>query len=195
MSSGPRKGWDLTQEAFDELLAWLNPDRELAAKKYEDIRNRLIRIFIHRGCTIEEHLADKTINKVARRVREIKVSYQGDPAPYFYGVARNVINDYFKSRPEEVPVEPEVLSAPPAGEPNESEQEHECLEKCLGELAPPDRELLLDYYREDGGAKIEHHKELARRRGITVNALRILVCRLRARFKQCMRECLGDEMT
>ena len=193
MSSGPQKGWDLTQEAFDELLAWLNHDRELAAKKYEDIRNRLIRIIMHRGCPPAEELADKTINKVARRVREIKADYEGDPTLYFYGVARNVINEYFKGKVEEVPIEPEVLSAPPASEPDESEREHACLEKCLGEMDPPDRELLLDYYREGGGAKIEHHKDQARRRGITVNALRILVCRLRARFKQCMRECLVAE--
>lgn len=195
MSSGPRKGWDLTQEAFDELLAWLNPDRELAAKKYEDIRNRLMRIFMHRGCTPAEDLADKTINKVAQRVREIKASYKGDPALYFYGVARNVISDYFRNKVEEVPVEPEILSAPPAPESDETDREHECLEKCLGELAPPDRELLLDYYREAGGAKIEHHKELARQRDMTSNALRILVCRLRARFKKCMRECLGPGTT
>lgn len=195
MSSGPRKGWDLTQEAFDELLAWLNPDREQAAKKYEDIRNRLIRIIMHRGCPPAEELADKTINKVARRVREIKMDYKGDPALYFYGVARNVISDYFRSKVEEVPIEPEVLSVPPASEPDESEREHACLEKCLGEMNQPDRELLLDYYSEDGGPKIEHHKDLARRRGITVNALRILVCRLRARFKKCMRECLVAETT
>lgn len=193
MSSGPRRGWDLTQEAFDELLAWLNPDRELAAEKYEDVRNRLIRIIMHRGCTPAEDLADKTINKVAQKVHKIKAYYEGDPALYFYGVARNVINDYLRSKVEEVPIEPEVLSAPPAPEPDETGREHECLEKCLGELAPPDRALLLDYYREEGGAKIEHHKELARRRGITVNALRIFVCRLRARFKQCMRECLEAE--
>ncbi len=193
MSSGPRKGWDLTQEAFDELLAWLNPDREQAAKKYEDVRERLIRIFIHRGCTTAEDLADKTINQVARKVQEIKAYYQGDPAPYFYGVARNIHSEYFRSRPEEVPVIPEVLSVEPTEESEESELEHNCLERCLGEMSRPDRELLLDYYREDGGAKIEHHKELARRRGITRNALRILVFRLRSRFKRCMRECLEAE--
>lgn len=193
MSSGPRRGWDLTREAFDELLAWLNSDRELAAEKYEDIRDRLIRIFMHRGCTAAEDLADKTINQVARKVREIKAYYKGDPALYFYGVARNMLSDYFRGKPEEVPVMPEVLPAPPDEGPSEWEHEHNCLEKCLGDLAPPDRDLLLDYYREEGGAKIEHHKELARRRGITSNALRILVCRLRARFKRCMRECLKAE--
>lgn len=190
MSSRPRKGWELTQEAFDDLLAWLHPDREQAAKKYEDIRGRLIRIFMHRGCTTAEDLADRTINQVARKVHEIKVGYDGDPALYFYGAARNIFSEYFRSRPEESSVMPETLSAPPAEETGESEPEHQCLEKCLGGMAPADRELLLEYHREEGAAKIEHHKEMAQRRGITLNALRIFTCRLRARFKQCMRECL-----
>jgi DNA-directed RNA polymerase specialized sigma24 family protein len=190
--SGPRKGWDLTQEAFDELLAWLNPDRERAARKYEDIRDRLIRIFMHRGCATAEDLADKTINQVARKVCEIKTYYEGDPALYFYGAARNINSEYFRSSPDSVDLTPEMLAAPPAVEPDESEREHECLEACLGSMGQPDQELLLEYYREDGGAKIEHHKEMALRRGVTLNALRILVCRLRARFKKCMRECLRE---
>lgn len=189
LNSGPQRGWDLTQEAFDELLAWLNPDREEAAKKYEDIRRRLIRTFMHRGCTTAEDSADKTINQVARRVPEIKGHYDGDPALYFYGAARNIFSDYFRSRAKETPLIPDIISAPPAEDPDESEREHECLEKCLGEMTPQNRDLLLDYYREDGGAKVEHHKEMSRRLGITPNALRILMCRLRTRFKQCMREC------
>lgn len=192
MSGGRRKRWDLTQDAFEELLVWLDPDRERAAMKYEAIRERLIRINMHRGCTVAEDLADKIINQVARKVHEIKDYYEGDPARYFYGVARNVLKDYFNNRPEEVEVTPELLSAPPE-EPDESEREHECLETCLGELVPPDRELLLEYYRDDGGAKIAHHKEMAWERDISVNALRILVCRVRARFKRCMRDCLEAE--
>jgi RNA polymerase sigma factor (sigma-70 family) len=193
LNSSPRKGWVLTQEAFDELLAWLNPDREQAARRYEDIRDRLIRILMHRGCTVAEELADKAINQVARKVVEVKSYYVGDPAFYFYGVARNIYNDYLKSLPDEVDVEPELLSAGPPEELGESEAEHDCLEKCLGELTPQNRDLILEYHREKEGAKIEHHKEMAKRLGITLNALRILMCRIRAGLKKCMRECLGPE--
>ena len=191
METSTRKGWDLNQEAFDELLAWLNPDRERAGRKYEDIRERLIRIFAHRGCLSAEDLADKTINKVARKVNEIKVYYVGDPALYFCGVARNVYADYSKTQVE-LPVITEVLSAPEPDDPDEeSESEHRCLDRCLAHMTPKDRDVLLEYYREQGGAKIEGHKEMARRRGITVNALRILICRLRAGFKKCMQQCLN----
>lgn len=192
MNTTPRTGWILTQEAFDELLSWLNPDREQAGKKYEDIRDRLIRIFAHRGCPPAEDLADRAINKVARKVHELKGYYEGDPALYFCGVARNVYAEYLKNL-REIPDTTEVIPAPPEEEPDESESEHECLDRCLQSMTPKDRELLLEYYREDRGAKIEHHKEMARRLGISVNALRIMICRLRASFKKCMRNCLKAE--
>jgi RNA polymerase sigma factor (sigma-70 family) len=194
LNRNPRKGWILTQESFDELLAWLNADREQAGRKYEDIRNRLIRIFMHRGCTVAEDLADKAINQVARKVREIKEYYVGDPALYFYGVARNIHNDYIQSITDTMPVTPELLAAPPAEESDVSEPEHNCLEQCLDKLSPQNRELLLEYYRETEGAKVEKHKEMARRLGIAVNALRIRMCRLRANLKECMRECLGSQL-
>lgn len=193
MNTSPRKGWVLTQEAFDELLAWLNPDREQAGRNYEDIRNKLIRILMHRGCTLAEDLADKTINLVARKVHEIKVYYVGDPALYFYGVVRNVYSEYCKGQLESVPVTPEMLPVAPVEKLDDSDPEHNCLEKCLGKLTLPNRELILEYYREKEGAKIEHHKEMAQRFNMTLNALRILMCRLRAGLKECMRECLKTE--
>lgn len=183
----------MTQEAFDELLVWLNPDREQAGRKYEDIRDRLIRIFVHRGCLSAEDLADKTINKVARKVHELKEYYVGDPALYFCGVARNVYAEYSRGMVE-LPVLPEVLpAATPEEEPEESESQHNCLDGCLQRMAPKDRDLLLAYYREEQGAKIKHHKETAHKLGITVNALRIMIHRLRASFKKCMQSCLEPE--
>lgn len=189
MNTTSRTSWVLTQEAFDELLAWLNPDRDTAGRKYEDIRDRLIRIFIHRGCLSAEELADTTINKVARKVNEIRSYYVGDPALYFCGVARNVYAEYSR-RAVELPDLTDTLSAPVPEEFDDSEFEHHCLDKCLKSMTPRDRELLLAYYREDHGPKIEQHKEMARRLGVTVNALRITICRLRASFKKCMQKCV-----
>ena len=58
-----KKGWVLTQELFDTLLDWLDPDRERAGHRYETIRLRLIKIFTSRGCPEAEELADETINR------------------------------------------------------------------------------------------------------------------------------------
>jgi len=66
---------DLTQEAFDRLLAWLDRDRERAGQRYEEIRSQLIKIFVCRGCVASEELADLTINRVAGKLQEIVDSY------------------------------------------------------------------------------------------------------------------------
>ena len=78
--------WKLSKDLFDALLVWLDPDRELAACKYEEIRSRLIRIFKSRGSPVAEDLADETFDRVARKLDEIAGSFSGDPALYFYGV-------------------------------------------------------------------------------------------------------------
>ena len=174
---------DLSQEAFDRLLDWLNPDRALAGEKYEEIRRRLIKIFTCRGCTCPEALADETINRVARKVQEIAATYVGERSLYFYGVARNVHLEYVRKRPAPEP--------PPTPEPHpESEQEYECLERCMQHLSSSNRDLILQYYQEEKQGKIDHRKELARRLCIGLNALRIQVYRIRVSLQQCMVECL-----
>ncbi len=100
MSSTPFTKKEFTQEAFDQLLAWLNSDREQAGKKYEEIRKRLITIFTCRGCLIPEDLTDETIDRVVMKIPDLAGSYVGDPALYFYGVA----NMSFMNTSEEFPL-------------------------------------------------------------------------------------------
>jgi hypothetical protein len=81
---------DLDKLHFEHLLNWLNPDRELAGAKYESIRKRLIQLFLCRGSNAAEELADKTINRVARKLPELSQNYVGEPERYFFGVARGL---------------------------------------------------------------------------------------------------------
>jgi DNA-directed RNA polymerase specialized sigma24 family protein len=177
------KEWVLTQEAFDRLLAWLDPDREQAGKKYEVIRLRLIKILTCRGCTEADALADETINRVARKVQILSEDYKGDPAHYFYGVAHKVHLEYLRRKP--IPVLPQ-----PVDQTDEIEQEYDCLEQCMQRLTPNNRELVLQYYKEDKQAKIKHRKSLAEQLGIALNALRIRAHRIRATLQRCVQNCL-----
>ena len=180
------KEWVLTRDTFDKLLAWLNPDREQAGEKYEIIRQRLIKIFTCRGCPEAEDLADETINRVTRKVQEIAGTYTGDPVLYFYGVAQKVHREYLRRKPDLV-VLPQPLST---NQPDEIEQEYQCLEHCMQGLTPNNRELVLQYYWEEKQSKIDHRKELADRLGIALNALRIRAHRIRATLQECVQRCL-----
>lgn len=176
----------LTQEAFDRLLLWLDPNRDEAGKKYEIIRTRLIKIFTCRGCTEADELADETINRVTRKVGAIGEGYVGDPALYFYGVAHKVHLEYLRKRP--LPPQPPTYTGPA----EEDEQEYDCLESCMQRLQPKQRELILEYYQDDKRAKIDHRKQLAQKMGIALNALRIRAHRIRTMLQQCVQNCLEE---
>lgn len=164
----------LDQALFNRLLEWLGPDREAGGQKYEAIRRRLIRIFVCRGSSISEELADRTINRVATKLPEIQQDYCGDPAPYFLSAAKYI---FFESqRRERIP--PVGMPEPPAPDPDD-EQDYDYLQRCLAELPPEDRKLIEAYYQYDKHEKIEHRRKMAEEMGMGMNALRIRACRIR----------------
>ncbi|MFP5264795.1 MAG: RNA polymerase sigma factor [Blastocatellia bacterium] len=175
--------WHLTQDAFDRFLAWLDPNRDRAAKKYEEVRHKLIKIFTCRGCVEAEDLADETINRVIRKSQDMVDSYVGDPTLYFYGVARKVHLEHVRKGPA-------ILPMPPADPPDQKEMEIECLEQCMKKLSDEQRRWVLEYYKEDKREKIDHRKEMAVRLGIAPNALRIRMHRIRASLQGCVTSCL-----
>jgi len=193
-----KKEWVLTQDAFDELLAWLDADRDRAGSKYETIRLRLIKIFTCRGCSEAEELADETINRVVARLSDIAVDYHGDPALYFYAVSQKIHLEYlrkFKARKAEVPVEAAADQLAPTIHclTDDIERDYDCLERCLDKLSANNRELVLGYYQEEKQAKIDHHKRLAQEMGIAVNALRIRAHRIRRTLEACVHGCLEQQ--
>jgi DNA-directed RNA polymerase specialized sigma24 family protein len=173
MNQGP------TKEAFDKLLRWLDPDRDKAGEKYERIRFRLIRILAAKGCAEPEDLADKTINVVAGKIDSLLQSYVGDPALYFYAVAKKIFLEQLKKKP--------LPNAPPP-DPNPTELEHVCglLDLCLEELPAVDKDTTLRYQEGEKGERIKNRKRLAEELGISLNALRIKVFHIHARLRQCM---------
>jgi len=180
-----RSDWDIPQEAFDQFLAWLCPDHKESGHRYEQIRNRLIRVFTCRGCDCPEDLADETINRVTIKARDIAGSYTGEPQRYFYGVARRVFLEYKRTRR---PIPP-----PPIPESSErKELELQCLEQCMQELPGRNRGLISEYHREEKRAKINLRKQLARELKIEFNALRIRVHRILRDLRICVFKCLKE---
>lgn len=182
--SAPRKEKpELTQEAFDSLLEWLDRDRVRSGEEYEKIRSRLIKIFACRGCPIPHELADETIDRVARKVAGVSDGYEGDPALYFYGVAQRVYLEYLKRKP---------IVPPPSPLPHleETELRLDCLDRCLERLPSQSRDLIVAYYSIDPQNKDEGRRELAQRLGIGSNALWIRAHRIRQSLRRCVNECL-----
>lgn len=187
------KDRSVSREAFDQMIAWLDSDRERAGQKYEEIRCGLIKIFVCQGCSDPEGLADETIDRVIHKIPEIVPNYAGNPALYFSGVARYILLEY-KNRIAQLRLLP---AAPPKqiekGE--DIEREYECLDRCIERLTPANRELILEYYREEKRAMIENRKRLAERLGVTPNALRVRADRIRNSLEKCVANCLKQKGT
>ena len=179
-----KKKTGFTKESFDVLLNWLHPDREMAGVRYEQIRQTLVGIFVRQGCSPAEDMADETINRVISRLDEVKDSYVGDKSLYFYGVARKVLREYLRQRPEQ----PHVFTQPELEEP-EGEDAHQCLDECMNELPPETRSLIIEYFQDEKREKINHRKVIAERLGVTPHILRMRVYRIKATLRDCIIEC------
>lgn len=179
----------MTEESFNIFLSWLDPDRETAGKKFEALRRRLLVVFDSRCCPRSEELVDETFQRFIRRLPAMLDTFTGDPIPYLLVTAHRLHLEYIEK--QFLPL-PENLSdeLPADADGDEVERLDTCLEDCLKKLEPGDRTLALDYYRKEKRAKIEFRKELARRLGMTTNALRIKVHHLRNTLRECLDECL-----
>ena len=184
----------ISTEALEEILAWLNSDRGIAVNMYVQLRNDLEHLFSLRGCADPEELTDEVLDRVARKVHEVRPTFKGDARHYFHAVAKNVAKEDFKARKRRVSLEDVEPLQPEINETDEEVAEvEECLQQCLQNLSKEKRELILAYYAREKQAKIDYRNELARQLGISVETLRVRVYRMRVQIGECINDCLSDK--
>lgn len=178
---------DITRDQFEALLAWLGPNPESAGQKYKTIHTGLTRMFITRGFSDAEDLADQTIRRVVTLLPEVKDAEYQDRAPYFYKVARYIMLEA-QRRPE---IATDVFPVVQSREDNPGYR-YEFLLRCLDLLPEEKRELILEYYLYQGREKIEQHKRMAEECRVTVGALRSRAHHIRDTLEDCVRGLLNS---
>jgi DNA-directed RNA polymerase specialized sigma24 family protein len=184
---------ELSQSAFDRLLATLDEDRESAGERYEELRQRLVFFFEKRGCRTAPECADETLNRVAKKIaggEEIR-----NLTSYCLGVAHNVLHEYWDGPhrawadlDEVTPLQAGVAN--PLAEDRKREEEEQtrrqagCMRECLARLPATERELITQYSTSGDRPR------LAAQLAITLNALRIRINRIRDKLRQCVIDCL-----
>jgi DNA-directed RNA polymerase specialized sigma24 family protein len=176
----------VTREKFADFLAWLNPDSDSAGEEYERLRFRLCTFFSQRHCRFSDELADETINRVILRIAEEKIESK---LAYCYGVAKNVYRESLRKEREHLNIDEAQLAA--HEKVVEQSFSRECLDKCLAELSPESRNLILDYFSEVKLAKIELHRRISESFKMTQTALRMRVMRIKQKLKVCVQECMS----
>jgi len=180
-----------TAEALEKFLALFSPNRDEAGRQYEKLRTRLIRFFEWRGCCLADVLADKTFDRVMKKIDE------GAEITSPTGFTCSVANYIFQENNETgrlteldeeltvVPVDPSQLEL------DDDDPLIDCFDKCLDELPADNKNLIMEYYQEEKRTKIDLRRQLAEHLGIPMNALRIRAHRIRKSLEECIQHCLA----
>jgi RNA polymerase sigma factor (sigma-70 family) len=183
--------------AFSRLLEWLDEGVDSHGERYVEMRRRLVSYFDRRNRPGADELADETLNRVARTLEEAGVIETTPPARYCYVVARFVLLEDFRRGRRQVGFDSQAAAAAKGAsrvDPDEEleirEERFDCLERCLQQLPPDQRELVVEYYRDAQRQGIEHRQQMANRLGISRNALGIRAFRIREALMKCV-QCGG----
>jgi len=183
-----KSGASLSASGLGSLLGHLDPDAERAADAYQALRRVLVSFFTWRGAWVPDELADETLDRLAAKLeRGLQVD---DVRRFARGIARLVLLEFFR-RPDvrALRADESELERLPAPAQPDPEPLRECLERCLAELPPESRDLILRYYVDQGRPKIENRRRLAEELGVSESALRNRAQRVRDRLERCTTGC------
>lgn len=182
-----KSGQDLDAADLKQLLARLHQNEEQAWQEYDKLRQKLVMFF-------EPHfeapeLAEEVLDRIAKKSDSYPIS---NVAEFAFGVARNLRKEALHKASSLVyPVDADRLaSTQETVEANFLESRdvalrRACFQRCLQQLKPGDRQLILSYYPPDDENLEIHRRKLAETTGMNWGALRTRVVRLRNRLAEC----------
>lgn len=180
-------------EKLEILLDWLDPNRELASSRYLSIRAALVKIFESRGCDDADLLADRTMDRVMGKIEVVTKTFEGEPPRYFYGVARNVLHEQLRRRPQIVGFVDTFADAIDESDSN-YETRAECLDKCINELEPHEAGFITSYYTYDPAKKVEARLHVAQKNQLTLSTMRMRAYRIRKKIRECLETCFEEQL-
>jgi DNA-directed RNA polymerase specialized sigma24 family protein len=184
----------ITAAGLARLLLRLDPDADRATLEYERLRRALVKFFDWRGGWPPDECADETLDRLAQKLEEAIVD---DVRQYARGIARLVLLER-RRQPTFSPIDRvadlvAARPAMPADGADEAERLRDCFDRCLDAFPTDGRALVIEYYEGERANKISNRRRLASARGLSDNALRSRVQRLRDRLEQCVHECVSRQ--
>ena len=184
---GDSKPWSLTAPAFQKLLSSLGLDTHRAAYEYEELRRRIEKLFTWWGAElIALDLADRTLDRLARKFEEGAEVEAGKMSAYVRSVARMIFHESLREKDRENAA---IRTSAIAPAQVSDEDAHRALDAGLNELSDEERKLVLSYYAGSStdSPTIAARKQLATELGISQTALRIRAHRIRRRLEERLR--------
>jgi DNA-directed RNA polymerase specialized sigma24 family protein len=148
-----------------------------------------------------DDLADETLSRISKTLEQDGTITVTPQARFCYVIARFVLLEDIRReqrqqrRDQSTRARTGAWNGRRAGllqaESGATLQQHlERLDHCLQRLAPEQRDLIVEYYRDTGQGKIARRRDMARWLGISVNALCLRASRIRAALESGMKDVL-----
>jgi DNA-directed RNA polymerase specialized sigma24 family protein len=170
---------------FEDFLFRLEPSRPTDEERYKQLRLKVIKFFAWKGCDDNETLADKTISHLVRNLVAGEEISKAVTYSVIYAIASNVYKEYLQGKRRR-----ELLPGNLAELPSKSEDVQDCRKECLQKLPLEKLKLIREYYLAD-----ESKERLAQSLGISLNALRLLVYRIKSQLRSCHQNCIKEKTT
>ena len=187
-----------TRVSFDNFLLYLDSDRERAGERYSRLQQALINFFAWRNSLDPESRAAETLDILSKQITEGRQI--DNIETYSIGVARKVLLKEHDSREanqvslDELQADYDLRLSVQANQDVADQEENqrlydECLTACLRQLSESDR-LLISMYAAARGHDKDNREKLAREVGLSLQALRVRINRIRGVLRECLRKCL-----
>jgi hypothetical protein len=189
--------WNLTSDAFEQLLAALDTDRERAGVRYRQLHLQLVKFFEWQCSGQADLKADEVIDRLAKRIA--KGERIENLQAYAYGVAKLLLLEARKELEREKHLHTQLLWFAKSSmdgcsehwaESDDGLQQQQCFDNCLETLTGKNRSIILGYYAGERKSKIEGRRHLAATLGTDLNALRARACRIRSQLEGCVSDCV-----
>jgi DNA-directed RNA polymerase specialized sigma24 family protein len=176
---------------FDALLRALDVDTEAAGLAYRQLHQRLILFFRINNAADPEALADEALDRLGRRIGTLQTGDIGSPQAFALGIGRHLRQEDLRRQRRESEAASEWAAVTLA---NDGHHEYllQALDQCMELMREDQRLLLRSYYQWTGRQKIEHHRQLAEKLGLTMNAMRNRLMRARAELDKCIHKRCSD---
>jgi DNA-directed RNA polymerase specialized sigma24 family protein len=177
---------DFGQTVFTKLFQLLEPDAQSIEEGFQRCRYKLFKFFAWRHCEDPDNLADETISRLLKNVRAGQEILADNPYSYVYAIASNLFKEYLRAKKKGgvlVDID-EVRETPVAAVVDD------CQKQCLEQLSQEKRELLARYYLDD-----DERDAIAQEQGLSLNALRLQVHRIKHGLRRCREDCQKHSMS
>jgi len=173
----------MTKDDFEEFLSRLEPDSLSSEARYKRLRKKLSKFFAWRYTADPEELADETISRLVSKLGAGEGPSILKPYAYVYTIALHVFQEDQREKTKQDKITVELIRQ----DSQAAAYGFDCQKYCFKALSPENRELLKKYYASD-----ESRQALAESLGLTLNALRVQVFRLKRGLKKCREKCIAE---